>query len=195
MKQASSVRVIKPGSTALYPVPVVLVSCGVEQPNIITLAWVGTVCSDPPAVGIGVRPERYSHSLISEAGEFVVNLPRADQVSVVDYCGQVSGREVDKWAACGLTPVPAHKIRTPLIAECPVALECRVIHRLSLGTHDLFVGEVLAVQIEKEMLTAQDHIDYEKAQPFAYAGGYYWQMGGCMGRFSDWRKGPRKSTG
>ncbi len=181
-------KVIKPGSTALYPVPAVLVSCGVERPNIITLAWVGTLCSDPPSVGIGVRPERFSHHLIDGTGEFVVNLPRASQVSVVDYCGQVSGRDVDKWAACGLTPAPAHKIHTPLIAECPVALECRVTHRLPLGVHDLFVGEVLAVQVSEQVLTAQGHIDYEQAQPLAYAGGYYWQIGDLLGRYGDWRE-------
>lgn len=182
-------KVLKPGSTALYPVPAVLVSCGVEKANIITLAWVGTVCSDPPAVGIGVRPERYSHHLITESGEFVVNLPRADQIGVVDYCGQVSGREVDKWKACGLTPLPAQKIRTPLIAECPVALECRVLHQLTVGSHDLFVGEVVAVQVDDDILTGQGHIDYEKAQPLAYAGGYYWRVGGLSGRYGDWRQG------
>jgi flavin reductase (DIM6/NTAB) family NADH-FMN oxidoreductase RutF len=180
-------KVIKPGSTALYPVPAVLVSCGLERPNIITLAWVGTLCSDPPAVGIGVRPERYSHGLLVEAGEFVVNLPRASQVGVVDYCGNISGRDVDKWAACGLTQTPATKIRTPLIAECPVALECRVSHRLALGTHDLFVGEVLAVQADEEVLNGQGHIDYEQAQPLAFGGGYYWQVRGSLGRFGDWR--------
>jgi flavin reductase (DIM6/NTAB) family NADH-FMN oxidoreductase RutF len=184
-------KVLKAGSTALYPVPAVLVSCGVEKANIITLAWAGTVCSDPPAVGIGVRPERYSHRLIEDSGEFVVNLPRADQVSVVDYCGQVSGRQVDKWEACGLTPIPAHKIHTPLIAECPVALECQVLHQLTIGTHDLFVGEVVAVQADEEVLTSQGHIDYEKAQPLSYAGGYYWRVGSLMGRFGDWRQGCR----
>lgn len=181
-------KVIKPGSTALYPVPAVLVSCGVERPNIITLAWVGTLCSSPPAVGIGVRPERFSHGLIAEAGEFVVNLPRADQVDVVDYCGQVSGREVDKWATCSLTPTPASKISTPLIAECPVALECRVTHQVTLGVHDLFVGEILAVQADEQVLTAQGHLDYEQAQPLAYAGGYYWRVDELLGRFGDWRQ-------
>lgn len=182
-------KAIKPGSTALFPVPAVLVSCGVEKANIITLAWVGTVCSDPPALSIGVRPERFSHHLIAEAGEFVVNIPRADQVGVVDYCGQVSGREVDKWAACGLTPAPAHKIRTPLIAECLVALECKVLQRLTLGTHDLFIGEIVAVQAEEAVLTERGHIDYQKAQPLAYAGGYYWQVGALLGRHGDWRRG------
>jgi len=182
-------KVLKPGSTALYPVPAVMVSCGVEKANIITLAWVGTVCSDPPAVGIGVRPERYSHHLIAESGEFVVNLPRVDQVGVVDYCGQVSGRQVDKWQACGLTQSPAHKIRTPLIAECPVALECRVLHQVTIGSHDLFVGEVVAIQADDDILTSQGHIDYEKARPLAYGGGYYWRVGDFMGRYGDWRQG------
>jgi flavin reductase (DIM6/NTAB) family NADH-FMN oxidoreductase RutF len=180
-------KVIKPGSTALYPVPAVLVSCGAERPNIITLAWVGTLCSDPPSVGIGVRPERFSHGLIAEIGEFVVNLPRVDQVDLVDYCGQVSGRNVDKWAACGLTPIPANEVRTPLIAECPVSLECRVTQQLTLGVHDLFIGEVLAVQIDEEMLTERGQVNYEQAQPLAYIGGYYWQVSKLLGRYGDWR--------
>ncbi len=188
-------KVLKPGSTALYPVPAVLVSCGLEKPNIITLAWAGTVCSDPPSVGIAVRPERFSHHLIDGAGEFVVNVPRADQVHIVDYCGQVSGRDVDKWAACGLTPAPASKIDTLLIAECPVALECRVSHRLTLGTHDLFIGEILAVQVEEAVLTAQGKMDYRQAQPLAYAGGYYWRIGDLLGRYGDWREGCSQGTG
>lgn len=184
-------KVTKPGSTILYPVPAVLVSCGTEKPNIITLAWVGTLCSDPPAVGIGVRAERYSHGLIAEAGEFVVNLPRADQVDVVDYCGHVSGRDVDKWAECGLTPVPASHVRVPLIAECPVALECRVTQRVTLGSHDLFVGQVLAVQLDETVLDEQGRLDQERARPLAYGGGYYWRVGELLGRFGDWRGGVR----
>ena len=188
-------KVVKPGSTSLYPVPAVLVSCGLEMPNIITLAWVGTVCSNPPSVGIGVRPERYSHPLLVESGEFVVNLPSASQVDVVDYCGQVSGRDVDKWAACNLTPAAAGKIRTPYIAECPVALECRVSHHLTLGVHDLFIGEILAVQVDEAVLTAQGKMDYQQAQPLAYAGGYYWRIGELLGRYGDWREGCSPGTG
>jgi flavin reductase (DIM6/NTAB) family NADH-FMN oxidoreductase RutF len=186
---AKMAKVVKPGSTALYPVPAVLVSCGVRSPNLITLAWVGTLSSDPPAVGIAVRPERFSHGLIVETGEFVVNVPHAGQVAHVDYCGHVSGREVDKWAACGLTPAPSSKIRVPLVAECPVALECRVSHRLDLGSHELFVGQVLAVQVNEEVLDAQGHVDYQLARPLAYAGGYYWQLGDLLGRFGEWRRG------
>ena len=181
-------KVARPGSTALYPVPAVLVSCGVERPNVITLAWVGTLCSDPPLVGIGVRPERYSHRLIADNGEFVVNLPRADQVAEVDYCGQVSGREVDKWAACHLTPVAGSRVRTPHIAECPIALECRVTRQVTLGSHDLFIGEVLAVQAEEDILDPQGGVQYEQAQLLTYAGGHYYCLGERLGRFGDWRK-------
>jgi flavin reductase (DIM6/NTAB) family NADH-FMN oxidoreductase RutF len=183
-------KIIKPGSTALYPVPAVLVSCGIERPNIITLAWVGTLCSDPPSLGIGVRPERHSHRLIAEAGEFVVNLPSAAQVGVVDYCGQVSGRDVDKWAACGLTPAPARSVSVPLIAECAIALECRVSQQLSVGVHDLFVGEVLTVQADEMVLGDGGQVDYAQADLLAYAGGYYHRLGELLGRFGDWRSGP-----
>ena len=182
-------KIVKPGSAVLYPVPAVLVSCGWETPNIITIAWVGTICSDPPSVGIAVRPERFSHKLIADTGEFVVNLPRADQVDIVDHCGQVSGRDVDKWAACGLSQAPAHKIRTPLIAECPVSLECRVGHQMSVGVHDLFIGQVVTVQIDESAVDDLGKLDYEKAQPLAYAGGYYFRLGEQIGRFGDWRGG------
>lgn len=180
-------KIARSPSTALYPVPVVLVSCGIEQPNLITLAWAGTVCSEPPAVAIGVRPSRFSHGLIAASGEFVVNLPRASQVAVVDYCGQVSGRDRDKWADCELTQVPAKEVRTRLVAECPVALECRVIHRLSLGTHDLFIGQVVAVQVEETALNQNGTLDYDRLDPLAYVGGNYWQLGAPLGGYGDWR--------
>jgi flavin reductase (DIM6/NTAB) family NADH-FMN oxidoreductase RutF len=183
------VKVVKAGSTALNPVPAVLISCGSEKPNLITLAWVGIACSQPPAITIAVRPERWSHGLIVEAGEFVVNLPRADQLKAVDYCGHVSGRDVDKWAACGFTPVPAKKVRIPLVAECPVALECRTRHRLSLGTHDLFVAEVLAVQADEAVLNKQGQVDYEQADLIAYANGDYFRLGDKLGTYGDWRVG------
>ena len=187
-------KVLKSPATALYPTPVVLVSCGVERPNLITLAWAGVACSEPPVVGIGVRPGRFSHHLIAEVGEFVVNIPRADQVGLVDYCGQVSGRDVDKWAACGLTPAPASQVRVPLVAECPVAIECRVIQCVSLGSHDLFLGQVVAVQVEEEMVAADGRPDYRRAQPLAYFGGDYWQVGGPLGGYGDWRPGKGKKS-
>ena len=180
-------KVVRPPSTALYPVPVVLVSCGVDRPNLITLAWAGVACSEPPVIAIAIRPGRFSHGLIAEVGEFVVNIPRADQMSIVDYCGNASGRDVDKWAACGLTPVPASQVRVPLVAEFPVALECRVIQRLSLGSHDLFLGQVLAVQADDDLLAADGRPDYLRAHPLAYVGGEYCQVTGPAGHHGDWR--------
>jgi len=173
----------KPG-TVLYPLPAVLVSCGTgQEANIITLAWVGTLCSEPPLVGIGVRPNRHSHGLIVEEGEFVVNLPRAEQVKWVDYCGVVSGRDEDKWAACGFTPAAASQVEVPLIAECPVNIECRLHQTVSLGTHDLFIGQVVAVQMDEDVLDERGHLDLVKASPFAYLNGEYRQVGEVLGTF------------
>ena len=181
----------KPGP-ALYPVPAVMVSCGVgERANIITLAWVGTLCSEPPLIGIGVRPSRHSHELIKETGEFVVNIPRTDQLKWVDYCGVVSGRDEDKWAACGFTPAPAKAVQVPLIAECPVNIECRVQHVFSLGSHDLFAGEVVAVQIDEDVLDEGGRFDVAKAGSFAYLNinREYRQIGERLGKFGYSRKG------
>lgn len=170
------------GTTALYPVPAALITCadGSGQKNIITLAWVGTVCSEPPLVAIGVRPTRHSYKMIKDSGEFVVNLPRADQVRAADYCGVYSGREVDKFAETGLTPVPASQVKAPLIAECPVALECKVRQVLSLGSHDVFIGEVVAVQADEDVLQGQ-RLDPAKLSPLAYVAGGYWSLGEQVG--------------
>ena len=175
-------KVAKKATAALYPVPAVLVSCGTgEWSNIITLAWVGTLCSDPPLIGIGVQPRRYSHRLIREIGEFVINLPSADQIVWVDHCGVVSGRDVDKWSACGFARAPALKVRVPVIAQCPVNIECRVRQTLSLGTHDLFIGEVVAVQADDAVLDEQGLLDLEKAKPVAYLNGEYRRVGELLG--------------
>ncbi|BCV25940.1 flavin reductase family protein [Gelria sp. Kuro-4] len=163
--------------TLLYPVPVVLVSCGglAGPKNIVTLAWAGVVNSTPPMVGIGVRPSRYSHELISQTGEFVVNIPRADQLKAVEVCGSTSGRTSDKFAATGLTAVPAQKVKAPLIAECPVNLECRVQQVVKLPSHDLFLAEIVAVHADETVLDARGRIDPAKARPLAYCNGQYWQ--------------------
>ncbi len=182
-------KVTRKATTILYPVPAVMVSCGTgSRANIITLAWVGTLCSEPPLVGIGVRPSRHSHGLIGELGEFVVNLPTAEQARWVDYCGMVSGRKEDKWAACGLTPAPATQVQVPIIAECPVNIECRVRQVLSLGSHDLFIGEVVAVQVDKGMLDERGRLDFAKAEPFAFLNGEYRQVGELLGTFGYSRK-------
>ena len=182
-------KVSKGPSTVLYPVPAVMVSCGTgASANIITLAWVGTLCSNPPMVGIGVRPSRYSHKLIREGGEFVVNLPSAEQVRWMDYCGIVSGRDEDKWAACGLTQAQGTEVQVPLIAECPVNVECRLQQTLSLGSHDLFIGEVVAVQVDESVLDERGKIDFVKAAPFAFLGGEYRRVGELLGTFGYSKK-------
>ncbi len=170
-------KVSKRPSTYLYPLPAVMVTCGQNPPNIITIAWTGTLSSGPPTLGIGVRPSRYSHGLIKESGEFVVNIPTVEQLKAVDYCGQVSGRDVDKWAATGLTPEPASVVKTPLITQCPVNLECTVIHTLDLGTHELFVGEIVAVHIDETVLDDRGRLDRAKVNYLAFLGGEYWSLG------------------
>ena len=180
---------LKPG-TYLYPIPAVLVTCGpLEKPNIITLAWVGTLCSDPPTVGISIRPSRYSHGLVQQYGEFAVNLPSADLVRVTDYCGTVSGQKVDKFAMTGLTPVPAKAIKSAIIAECPVNIECKVTQVLSLGSHDLFLGKVVAVQVDECVLNPQREIDLHKARPLAYGSHRYWGLGQLLGTHGYSAKG------
>ncbi len=162
----------------LYPLPVVLVTCGIgEKANLITLSWVGMLCSTPPTIGIGVRPERHSHHLIREVGEFVVNLPTAEQARQADYCGRVSGEGHDKWAACGFTRTPASQVKVPLIAECPVNLECRLRHTVPLGSHDLFIGEVVAVHIDDSLLDEQGRVDFARLSPFLYTGRDYYRLG------------------
>ncbi len=171
-------------STYLYPVPVVLVTCGIDKPNIITLAWVGTVCSDPPMLGIAVRSERYSHGLIENTGEFVVNIPGEDLLEATDRCGHVSGRDVDKFAAFGLTPEPATEVKTPLIAECPVNMECKVAQKISLGAHDLFLAEVVAVHVDEGVLDDSGRrIDYSKAKPFVLTFAEYRGLGDVLGDY------------
>lgn len=172
---------LKPG-TYLYPVPAVMVTCGpLDKANIITLAWVGTVCSDPPMVGISIRPSRYSHGLVKQYGEFAVNLPTAELAHATDYCGVVSGRKVDKFAQTGLTPMPAKAVATAIIAECPVNIECRVAQVLSLGSHDLFLGEIVAVQADEAVLQGRREIDLTRAEPLAYGSGRYWSLGQLLG--------------
>lgn len=165
-------------STLFYPCPVVLVTCVDEKgnPNIITLAWVGVACSDPPTISIGVRPRRHSHKLIEETGEFVVNIPTVDILRETNYCGQVSGRDHDKFAETKLTPEPAKQVKPPLIKECPVNLECTLQKIVKIGSHDLFLGQVVAVHVEQTILDEKGRLDYSKARPFVYNQGEYWSL-------------------
>ena len=173
-----------PGSALLGPVPPVLVSCGEgETANLITVAWAGTICTQPPRVSISVRPTRHSYVLIKESGEFVINLPTTALAKAVDWCGVKSGRDVDKFAAMGLHAAPASKVGCPLLAESPVSLECKVFQRLELGSHDLFLADVVAVDVDEALLDSAGKLHLEKAGLLAYAHGDYYALGKQLGKF------------
>lgn len=178
-------RLWKP-STLLAPVPVVLVSCGgrLEQPeNIITVAWAGTVCSDPPMLSISIRPERFSHGIITATREFVVNIPTQDLAKATDLCGMKSGRDTDKFALAELSRAAGEVVSAPLVAECPLNLECKVKKTVKLGSHDLFIAEIVAVHVAPELLDRRGKLCLEQARLLAYAHGEYYGLGKRVGFF------------
>ncbi|MHB1127833.1 MAG: flavin reductase family protein [Bacillota bacterium] len=176
--------------TALYPVPTVLVTCVHEkaEPNIITIAWTGTMNSDPPMVYVSVRPSRHSYHMLKESGEYTINIPSAQLVKEVDYCGIVSGRDTNKFKDTGLTPLSATRVKAPLIKECPVNLECVVRQILPLGSHDAFIGEIVAVHISQDLLTDKGRLDVGAARPYAFCGSEYWLNSNLIGTFGYSRK-------
>jgi flavin reductase (DIM6/NTAB) family NADH-FMN oxidoreductase RutF len=175
----------KPGNV-LAPVPVVLVSCGGNgefRPNLVTVAWTGNVCSAPPMLSIALRPERHSHKVIGSTGEFVVNLPSRQQARVTDWCGMVSGAKIDKFIETGLTVGPALKVACPIVVECPVNIECRVSRTLQLGSHDLFLAEILAVQVSTHLIDAKGKFRLDRAELLAYGLGHYYPLGPAIDHF------------
>jgi flavin reductase (DIM6/NTAB) family NADH-FMN oxidoreductase RutF len=175
----------KPGNV-LSPVPAVLVSCGGAlgwKPNLLTIAWIGNICSEPPMLSISVRPERYSYDIIQATREFVVNVPSLRQARAVDWCGVVSGRNVDKFAGAGLTPAPALIVKSPIVLECPLNIECRVQKSLELGSHTMFLAEVVAVQVSSALVGAKGRLRLEKAGLLAFAHGEYFELGRRIGHF------------
>lgn len=170
----------------LSPAPAVLVSCGGSdgwKPNLITVAWAGTVCTNPPMLSISVRPERHSYDIIKKTGEFVVNLPTSKQAKATDWCGVVSGREHDKFEKAGLTPAPALKVACPVVLECPVNIECRVTQTLELGSHVMFLAEVVAVQVSENLIDSKGKLRLDKAGLIAYVHGAYFELGKYLGHF------------
>jgi flavin reductase (DIM6/NTAB) family NADH-FMN oxidoreductase RutF len=167
------------GHAYVFPDPVALIAVADESggSNIITLAWVGMACSDPVHISIGVRPQRYSNGLLRAAGEFTLNLPSAEMVEAVDYCGSVSGRDHDKWAEAPFTREPARQVGAPLIAECRYALECRIVETVSLGAHDLFIARVLLAHVDDTVLAEDGSVDTAALDPLAYAPHAYFKMG------------------
>lgn len=174
----------KPGNM-LYPLPAVMVSCQREgeKPNIITLAWVGTVCSDPAMVSISVRPERYSYDIIRETGEFVINLTTEELLYATDYCGVKSGRDIDKYKEMNLTPLNSEKISAPGISESPVCIECKVQNELALGSHTMFVAEVVNITVDEAYLKENGRFALNESGLVAYSHGTYFSLGKPLGTF------------
>ena len=175
---------LKPG-TLLAPVPAVMVSCALpgQTPNIVTVAWAGTVNSEPPMCSVSLRPTRHSYGIIRESGEFIMNLCGEDNLRATDFCGVKSGREVDKFAACELTPVPVPGFTAPAIGECPLYLACKVVKRESLGSHDLFLGEIRQVGVKKALMNESGGMDLRAARLVAYNHGVYYSLGQALGFF------------
>lgn len=180
----------------VYPVPVVMVTAADKKgrDNIITVAWTGTICTNPPMAYISVRPERYSYSMIKETGEFVINLTTKDLVFATDYCGVKSGREVDKFQELHLTRQKASKVSAPLIGESPVNIECKVVECKELGSHHMFLAEVAAVHASQEYMDKKGAFHLEKADPIVYSHGMYCSLSQSLGTFGYSVKKKQKST-
>lgn len=170
----------------LNPTPVVMVSCGstLDEYNIITIAWTGTVNSDPPMCSISIRPTRHSYDIIKRTGEFVINLVNKDLASFADWCGVRSGKKYNKFMETGLTPTRATKVNAPMIEESPVNLECKVTQIIPLGTHDMFLAEIVAVHVNEKLFSPKtDAIDLQRAKLVCYSHGHYYGLGEKLGKF------------
>jgi len=169
----------------LYPVPVVMLSCGStpETHNIITVSWTGTICSDPPMLSVSIRPERHSYALIKDSGEFMVNLVTREMATAADWCGVKSGQQEKKFQAQGLTPSKASKLSAPIIKESPVNIECKTTQVIPLGTHDLFLANVVAVQVDEHYIDQSGKFRLDKADPVCYSHGFYYTLGQNLGHF------------
>ena len=174
----------KPGNM-LYPLPVVMVSVADKNgnSNIITVAWAGTVCTNPPMVSISVRPSRYSYNMIMETGEFVINLTTKDLAFATDFCGVKSGKDIDKFKECKLTPLKSKYVNAPSILESPVNIECRVKDILELGSHHMFLAEVLGVTIDDKYLDQTNRFNLDASNIIAYSHGQYYELGSWLGKF------------
>ena len=185
----------KPG-TMIYPLPAALISCGnsPENYNLITVSWLGTICSNPPMCYISVRPERHSYNLIKESGEFVINLTNEDMAYATDWCGVKSGKDFNKFSEMKLTPIKGEKVNAPIVNQSPLCIECRIKEIISLGSHDMFIAEVLNVQADEQYIDAKtDKFDLSKAKLIAYSHGHYYKLGEEIGKFG-WTVQKKKKT-
>lgn len=184
----------KPG-TMIYPIPAVMVSCGAtpDEYNIMTAAWTGTVCSEPPMCYVSIRPERHSYDIIKRTGEFVINLTTESLAEPTDWCGVRSGRDFDKFARCGLTPEKSAVVSAPAILEAPISIECRVKDIVPLGSHDMFIAEVVNVLVDESLVDEQTgKLDMQKAGLLCYSHGEYFKVGEYIGSFGWSVKGSTK---
>lgn len=173
----------KPG-TMLSPLPPALISSGdTEHPNVMTAAWTGIICSDPVITYVSLRPSRYTHELVSKNKEFVINLPTWKEAEAVDTVGVKSGRDLDKFALTGLIAEPSTQVKAPQITQCPVSMECKVLEVRPFGTHDMFLAEVVAVNVDEQYIDESGALDLEKAGLLAYAHGFYYTLGRKIGKF------------
>ena len=183
------------GSTLLGPVPPVMVTCGdMESSNIITIAWTGILNTQPPKTYISVRPSRHSYNIIKESGEFVINLTPAALVREADFCGIYTGKKVDKFARCGLHKQSATQVSCPMIEESPLSLECRVCEVVPLGTHDMFIADIVAVNVNEELLDSEGKLCLDKARLAAFAHGEYFELGKRIGSFGFSVKKKKRKT-
>ena len=172
------------GGALLAPLPAVLVSCGSsDKPNLITVAWTGITNTVPPKTYISVRPGRHSYGLLKENCEFVINLPTAAMARAVDFCGMYTGKKVDKFAKTGLTPEPSREVSVPSVKECPISLECRVTDTVSLGSHEMFLADILCVNVDEACINKNGRLDIARAELMAFAHGEYFALGKRLGKF------------
>ena len=172
------------GGALLSPVPAVLVSCGGEEnANLITIGWTGRVCTQPPKLYISVRPERHSYEIIKQSGEFCVNLPTSEIVRAVDFCGVRSGKDLDKFKETKLTKEPSFEVDCVSVAECPLTLECKVSQIIPLGSHDMFIADIVAVAADEKLIDKNGRLMLEKADLLAYVHGDYFTLGKKIGDF------------
>lgn len=174
----------KPGNM-VYPIPAVLVTVADKEgnDNVLTIAWTGTISSDPAMAYVSIRPSRYSYNMIKQTKEFVINLTTKELAFATDFCGVKSGKDVDKFKEMGLTREPAQYVKAPLIKESPVNIECKVVDIKPCGTHDMFIGEVLAVHADEKYIDETGRFDLSKAEPLVYSHGQYYSLGEKIGKF------------
>ncbi len=185
------------GSVLLAPVPAALVSCGTtENPNVLTIGWTGVLCTHPPMTYISVRPSRYSYPILMEKKEFVINLTTSAMCRETDFCGVRSGKDTDKFAQCGFTPEPAKTVSAPMIAECPISLECKVTETKELGSHTMFIAEITGVNADERFIDSKGKLNLQQCGLMAYAHGEYFALGRKLGDFgwSVRKKKKKKKT-